>query len=264
MTNSFLSSKSVCGQFCEYGETKYPKFIPIYEKKESYRLPKSKIFKAAPKCCFDLQIWHIDYVDEKLFRKEKRVKTSQSDSSVVVGKKDICQHNCKVKEVNYDGTSRKALVTDKRFGTSNIKFLTNGSSAVCDESKVSVQFYIKITKEQQSMLNLCHMKTEMIVSCLQIFFKPYNRTTVLWVNDLSSHIDKARERNKKNIFNEPVNVNHANVRAILYLDKNAAKLIRHKNLCFFDTLITVVEINTDDLLVLPMSTLYSDQIHGSP
>ena len=30
MTNSFLSSKSVCGQFCEYGETKYPKFIPIY------------------------------------------------------------------------------------------------------------------------------------------------------------------------------------------------------------------------------------------
>lgn len=262
MTNSFLSSKYICGQFCEYGETKYPKFIPIYEKKKSYRLPPSKIFKAAPKCCFDLQTWHIDYVDEKLFRKEKRVKTSQSDSSV--GKENICQHNCKVKEVNYDGTSRKALVTDRRFGTSNIKFLTNGSSAWCDESKVSVEFYIKITKKQQSMLNLCHMKTEMIVTCLQIFFKPYNQTTVLWVNDLSSHIDKARERHSKDIFNETVNVKHTNVRAILYLDKNAAKLIRHKNLCLFDTLATVVEINTDDLLVLPMSTLYIDQIHGSP
>lgn len=256
MTDSFLFSRPSCGTFCEYSQVKYPKFVPVEETKKSYKFPASKIDKEAPKCWFELQTWYTDYLDEKSFRKfeKKKLKTSLSDSAV--GKKSKgCEHLCELKQVYFDWTNRKSLITDKRFGTNNLKYLTNGSAYEQNESKLSVELYIKIMKQQLSSFRLCQMKIELIVQCLQMFFKPYDNTIVLWVTDadLQTHTDKAKKSECKDIFNEPLTENCMNVKAVLYLDKSAARLLRHKDMCMLDTLATLIEVRKDKIMILPMS-----------
>ncbi|CAC5388563.1 unnamed protein product [Mytilus coruscus] len=255
MTDSFLFSRPSCGTFCEYSQVKYPKFVPVEETKKSYKFPCSKIDKEAPKCWFDIQTWYTDYLDEKSFRKfgKKKLKTSLSDSAVGRKQSKGCEHLCELKQVYFDWTNRKSLITDKRFGTNNLKYLTTGSAYEQNESKLSVELYIKIMKQQLSTLRLCHMKTELIVQCLQLFFKPYDDTTVLWVTDLQTYTDKAKKSECKDIFNEPLTDNCTDMKAVLYLDKSAARLLRHKDMCVLDTLATIIEVRKDKIMILPMS-----------
>ena len=231
MSDSIYFTRPPCGPFCKYSEVKFPKFIPIQEKKKkkSYKFPSTKIDKEARKCWLEIQKWYTDYLDEKLYR-EQNLKASASDSDVGKQTKQ-CQHKCDMKENCFEWTSRKAMITDKRFGTSNMKYLAYGSAVESDEKKISIEFYVKIIKEKQSMLRLCHLKTEMIVKCLQTFFKPYDNITILWVDELDFQVNKARKTLCKDVFNNQVTENCAHAKAILYLDRSTAKLIRHKDLC---------------------------------
>lgn len=240
-------------------DVKYPKYIPIEEGKKGVKFPRNKIDKKAPRCYFDLQTWYIDYLMEKesYGHTKLRQTASETDAIDILKRSDQCNHENVSSENSFLLSDRKSIITNRRFGTKNNRYLQ--CSCAClnvDATNMKrVEMYIRITKEQLSKLHLFHVKTEMVVKCLQNFFKPFDDTTVMFVSDLNTNIDQGKKNNIKDIFDCFIGDKLKNAKAVLYLDEFPARLLRHKDMCVLDTLATIIEIRKEELLVIPMSTL---------
>lgn len=244
----------------EVRSVKYPKYIPIEERKKGFKFPCTKLDRKAPRCYFDMQTWYGDYLEEKELRGQYTLRQTASDTDAFQKRSKKCKHL--TSENSFQWTDRKSIITHKRFGTKNNRYLQCGCSNEATAIPKRVEMYIQITKQQRFKLNLFHVKTEMVVKCLQNFFKPFDDTTVMFVSDLDTHIDKITKCNRKDIFDCNISDNLKRAKAILYLDDCPARLLRHKEMCVLDTLATIIEIRKEELLILSMSISRYNNSHS--
>ena len=136
--------------------------------------------------------------------------------------------------------------TDERFSEHlNLEFL----NVNIDKSpKFSAHLYATIAEENANYA-LCHVKTELLASCLQTFLFPYGDVECFWVTNLPSMIQELTSDVKLRPLLRKL-VDCKKFEAALVLSPDASKLIRHKDTCFLRTLTTVLQIPHHKLLVL--------------
>jgi len=74
---------------------------------------------------------------------------------------------------------------------------------------------------------------------------------VMWVVNLDQQLDKISSNDIFDVFHRKI-VNTDNLQAILYLTEEPAKLLRHKDMGFLDTLPITLGLHNNEVAVLPM------------
>lgn len=104
--------------------------------------------------------------------------------------------------------------------------------------------------------DMCHVKTQLIVTAMKEFFWPYEDVEVVWVSNITVTI-------KGLLYDEYLEVKFPQHQckpleyyqgALALRTSDADVLIRHPGLCFLHTLAAVTDIDPSSLLVVTIST----------
>ena len=140
--------------------------------------------------------------------------------------------------------TRPKLCEERFSGKINLEYIAVNAKRA---PKFSAQLYAMIIDEENYAM--CHVKTELLASCLETFLYPNGEIQCLWVNNLPSMIQQLTKDTKlKPLLRKLVILKQ--FKAALVLSSEASKLIRHKDTCFLRSLTTVLQIPHNKLLVL--------------
>lgn len=224
---------------------KCSKFIPVYDAlNEKY--PRGDISDRSLLNWLDVQAWYVNYLEEKLdevdFLETKNSHKGLDDMELYRPSSRRRKQHLKIHE--------KSAMEDNRFGKNDQYLLTFTYDPEEDDS-LPIQMYVKMT---DASMNLCRLKSEMIVCCLQNFFKPYDNFDLMWVADLDGQISEIQSKKSLDIFKRDVveTVDLQNVNAIVYLPRIPATKLRHKDLCVLDTIAKTLGLKPHQVLFLPM------------
>ncbi|OWF38415.1 hypothetical protein KP79_PYT10708 [Mizuhopecten yessoensis] len=226
---------------------KYSKFIPVYEALGD-KYPRGPISDRSLLCWLDLQAWYVNYLENKLDRicllEIKRSSNSGYDDMELY--RPSPNHRNQQRKVH-----ENFAFVDDRFGKRNEEYLKTFTKDPEEDESLAIQIFVKMSN---SSMNLCRIKSEMIVCCLQNFFKPYDNFDLMWVADLDGHIVEIQDNRTCDIFKRDVvdMVDLKNVKALVYLPQIPAAKLRHKDLCVFDTIAKTLDLTSDQVLYLPM------------
>ena len=151
----------------------------------------------------------------------------------------------------YDTPYTRPKETDERFSEKiNVDFLNINIETA---PKFSAHLYAMMPSEAN--FPLCHVKTELLASCLQSFLFPYGDVECFWVTNLYSMFQELTGDAKLRPLLRKL-VIWKKFEAALVLSADASKLIRHKDTCFLKTITTVLQIPHHKLLVLRKTDEY--------
>ena len=116
----------------------------------------------------------------------------------------------------------------------------------------SAQLYVQ--QAPGDNLVLCHFMTELAVSAMLNFFYPYSDVQCIWIANLQN---KVREEIGKPFVHAKFTklVYLGRFEALLVLSHDAGSLIRHRNLCFLQSLAASLNISPHKLLILQNDNL---------
>lgn len=247
-SHSFSCTKAITKKVKFNNIGKYSKFIPVFDAwGEKY--PRGSISDRSLLCWLDLQAWYVNYLEEKMDNSsllEINMDSHRGCDDMELFRPSFHNKN-QVREIQ-----EKRAVDDDRFGKRNEEYLQTFTKEPEDDDSLSIQIYAKMSNK--SSMNLCRLKSEMIVCCLQNFFKPYDNFDLMWVADLDSHVAEIRDNRSCDIFKRLVMdmVDLANIMALVYLPPIPAAKLRHKDLGLLDTIAKTLDLDPDQVLFLPM------------
>lgn len=264
----------------------YTKYIPVDNiNRSSY--PKSKTDKVYPQCWFEVQSWFMKTklrLLQVLDSESQYSLTTPSKSDTAIrgkfgfkskrSKSSIFQKGQYATTKKFDKSSFNALdslgkgaypllrnisKTYPRFGSYvNEQYCKIASSLKPHfYTELYMQMPQPITKEPN--FSLCHMKTELIVCCLQkFFFSRADNVHIMWVNDIQQQIGRF-SLNENAILLQDVSA-ALDVKALMIISPEVRILFKHNDLSFFDTLSIVMEVPRNQMMMFELDTFHSTQL----
>ncbi|KAL3874365.1 hypothetical protein ACJMK2_037391 [Sinanodonta woodiana] len=149
--------------------------------------------------------------------------------------------------INLDHLRLVAKLAEDTFYTTRQYFNLN--------EKPYTELYIEAEGGRYASISLCHLKTEMAHSCLKSFFFPcQDVANVMWIKDINARILQnifKIEETVYDVFQRSAKAaDITKFKAVIFLSLGATLLLKHRHVCFLDTLSVCLGMEKENILLI--------------
>ncbi|KAK3583316.1 hypothetical protein CHS0354_038926 [Potamilus streckersoni] len=178
-------------------------------------------------------------------REMPRAHSSQQEKfEFVYNNHPLAERFCRI---NLNHFQLVAKLAEDKFCTKRHYFNLN--------EKPYTELYIEAKGGRYANISLCHLKTEMAHACLKSFFFPcLDVANVMWIKDIGTRILQnifINEGNVYDVFQRSVKAaDITKFQAVIFLSQGAVILLKHRHVCFLDTLSVCLGMEKENVLLI--------------